>query len=318
MEDSTIITASAGLAPSPPELAPGTLVGERYRLLRELGRGAMGSVHRAWDAKSCQLVAVKLVDRDSTIAPRFRRGSKALLQLQHPGICEARACGRHGGLDYLVTRFYPGVSLDIALRWLGRWEAPAAVRFTVSLLEAISYLHRQGYIHRDVKPSNVLLTSEGQPILADFDLAKPFTANTPDSGVFSREALASSLRESAGCLSGTPLYLPLERLRGLPAEPGDDLYAAALVLYQLLTAQLPTDRSDYRDLASLCSAREEPVTPPSQLGAELPRPLERVLLRALSPEPEDRYETGEEFIAALRRGERPSSGYLRSLSRSYA
>ena len=313
MEDSTIVTDSQGVAPAPPELAPGTLVGERYRLLQELGRGAMGCVHRAWDAEAGRLVAVKLVDRESTIAPRFRRGSKGLLQLRHPGICEATACGRHGGLDYLVTRYYAGVSLDIALRWLGRWEAPNAVRLTISLLEAIAYLHRQGYVHRDVKPSNILLTSEGRPILADFDLAKPFAANPPDSGVFSREALASSLRESAGCLSGTPLYLPLERLRGLPAEPGDDLYAAALVLYQLLTAQLPTDRSDYRDLASLCAAREEPVTPPSQLGAELPRPLERVILRALSPSPEDRYETGEEFIAALRSGECPS-GFFRALS----
>ncbi|MGE0709476.1 MAG: serine/threonine-protein kinase [Planctomycetota bacterium] len=316
MEQTTIVHRRPPQTPAPPRQAPAELelgreLSNRYVVLEQVGQGAMGTVYRAWDRKSSSVVALKVVHRESAIAVRFRRGSKALLRMRHPGITEALGCGRHEELDYLVTRYYAGTSLAEALEWLGPWDPPEAVRLTVGLLQALDYLHRQGYVHRDVKPSNILLTTNGEPILADFDLAKPFT-RTNDSGCFSRELLEEALQDSQGCLSGTPLYLPLQRLRGEPAEPGDDVYSAALVLYQLLSGRLPHDVGQYRDLSSLLAAREGRVPTLTSLSVELPRELERVILRALDPEREARYGSGAELIAALKRGERPqTSGRFR-------
>lgn len=269
----------------------------------------MGVVYRATDLQTKRLVVLKLVrdDPDETLlSDRFKRGTRILLSLNHPAISRAEGCGRAGDYHYVVMRDLPGISVFDALNTRLRFPGMLAARLVASLCDGLTYLHSSGVVHRDVKPGNVILTGPRGAeslVLIDFDLAKHSTPNLEDSGRFSRNMLLNRL-STAGCLSGTPIYMSSERLRGEAASPEADVYAAALVLYQMICGDLPTGGEAHRSIAALLSARVVPVPPPSEWGVSLAPQLERVLLKALSPTQSERYPSAAAFASNLRRSVR--------------
>lgn len=302
MDNTTVHNANVPEARLP-EFAAGHMIAGRYVLGEELGRGAMGVVYRALDQRTRSNVVVKLVrSGDSLSSDRFKRGTRLLLGLSHPGICQAEGCGNGPGYHYLVLRDLPGASLMDALNARLRFPPLFAARLLAEFLESLAYLHACNVVHRDIKPGNLILTgSRGAErlVLIDFDLAKRFGPNVSDSGRFHRDMVVDRL-STAGCLSGTPIYMSPERLRGAAANPEADLYASALVLYQLICGDLPTSGEAHRSVAALLAARTAPVPPPSEWGVTLPPQLETVLLKALSTRQSERYQSAVGFARALR------------------
>jgi len=286
-----------------PTIRVGDHLASRYYLLAELGRGAMGIVYRAADLREGGFVAVKVLEKsgESVSASRFRRGTEIMLGFDHPALCRAFACGRSSECSYAVMEDLTGPSLDAAFASGQRLDWTRALRLVSSLCEGLGVLHARGYVHRDVKPSNLVLRGSDEReslVLIDFDLAKPYGPNLPDSGRFSRSALKSAGLSQGNGLSGTPVYMSAERLQGRPATPASDLFSAGLVLYELLLGRLPTEKHDHAALSLLIAARSR--NPGLPKDGSLPPGLVRILERAMAAKPEDRYQSASAMAQDLR------------------
>tara|TARA_R110002072_G_scaffold254918_1_gene413707 strand:- start:330 stop:1331 length:1002 start_codon:yes stop_codon:yes gene_type:complete len=307
------------VSPKPLEVsfAVGDRLASRYYLLEELGRGAMGIVYRAADLREGGFVAIKLVPKlgQSTEAARFQRGTEIMLGLDHPALCRAFACGRSTECCYAVMEDLTGPSLDMAFAPGQRLPGTRAARLVAGLCEGLEVLHARGFVHRDLKPSNLVLRGRGEAeslVLIDFDLAKPFGPNLADSGRISRSALRSAGLTAGKGLSGTPVYMSAERLQGRAATPDSDVFAAGLVLYQLLMGRLPTAGHDHASLQLLIAARARsaPAVPTS---SEISPRLAQIIQRALAPKLADRYPSALALAHDLRSLEPLSQRPTRSL-----
>ena len=203
-------------------LTLGSLVGERYELVEAVGTGGMSIVYRGVDRATGETVAVKVLQGvDPSFHHRFAREASALLQLDHPGIVRLRAEGVDHGLPYLVLDLVDGPSLAEALARGPMAEAEAA-RIAAAVAEALAHAHEHGFVHRDVKPGNILLDERRDPKLVDFGIA--VLAGTSSITV-------------AGTIMGTASYLAPEQLQGNGAGPAADVYALGLVLIEALSGQ---------------------------------------------------------------------------------
>ncbi|MCA8924177.1 MAG: serine/threonine protein kinase, partial [Planctomycetes bacterium] len=278
--------------PSPPHdprgasAAPGARVG-RYTLQELLGRGGMGQVWRAHDPQLGREVALKLllagrVGPDD--AERFRREAEALAKLSHPHVIRIHDAGAHEGRAFLVMELVTGGSLQERLDARGRLDPRLSAELIAKLAEALDAAHRAGLLHRDVKPDNVLLRPDGEPVLTDFGLA--LHAN-------------DQRLTKTGMFVGTPGYLAPEQAAGAVAadDPRPDVYALGAVLYACLTGAPPHGAlSVLQQLA----AAERLADPPSRHAPEVDRALDRICLRALAPRPEERTPDMTALAADLR------------------
>lgn len=288
-----------------------------YRLVRELGRGGMGTVFLAErdDDQYQARVAVKLVrpGMDTEfILDRFRRERQTLARLQHPNICRLLDGGTtDAGLPYIVMEYIEG-------RWLTEFARERALDLRARLLlfldvcSAVDYAHRHFIVHRDLKPGNILVDADGIPKLLDFGICKLLRSD----GIASEETVDLML---------TPNYASPEQLRGGAATPLSDIYALGAVLYQLITGQCPR-KFDGFSWASVDRILGETIQPPSavaenrQTARQLAGDLDNVLMRALDTDPERRYESAAQLADDLRRyldhepvqARRPSVGYRAS------
>ena len=264
----------------------GALRGERlgsYQLGELLGVGGMAEVYRAEDLLLQREVAVKVIAAhladNAEYVERFRGEAHRVASLSHPHLVpiyhagEAEVQGRR--LLYLVMPL-----LQESLRDLRRREGklpPAEASWLVlQVADGLGAAHRSGIIHRDVKPGNVLLDTEGHPLLADFGIARELCATSP-SGVATTQA---------GEVVGTPEYMAPEQLRGAAIDQRADVYALGAVLYELMTGRLPFDGATPYDLAA--HVLHAPLTPPSVLEPEVVPAVERVVLTALARDPDER------------------------------
>jgi hypothetical protein len=262
----------------------------RYRLLAEVGRGGMGVVYRAVDRQLDRVVAVKFPqfdgppDHRERAARRFEREAKAAARVLHPNVCPIFDAGEDRGRAFVVMAFVEGPSLARLLADQGRFvDVSAAVRLVRGVLDGLAAVHAVGLVHRDVKPGNVLLTADGRPLLTDFGLAR-------DGG---GDGLTSE-----GVVLGTPAYMAPEQALGDASRlgPWTDLYAAGVLLYELLTGRTPFTGPPAVVLAAV--ARDDPP-PPRQFRPELPDGLEAVVLRALGRSPGGRFADARAFAAEL-------------------
>lgn len=262
----------------------------RYQLLERVGQGAMAQVYKGLDPTSGTKVAVKILyphlTADEGFVARFRREAQAAAALDHPNIIRILDHGTEGELSYLVMELVDGPSLKTVLQKRKKPLTPEeAVRLVAMLADALEHAHRQGVVHRDVKPSNVLLRDGrlDSPVLTDFGVARMVEA---------------TVATEAGTTLGTPIYMAPEQGEGRSGDARSDIYALGVILYELLTGQPPFEaESPY---ALILRHIHTPPPPPRTLRPELPKALETVTLRALAKEPTARYPSAAAFAVALR------------------
>jgi serine/threonine protein kinase len=262
----------------------------RYRLLRQLGQGAMGAVYLAHDTELDRLVALKVpvFDRDErpSVLERFSREARAAATLLHPNICPVYDVGELGGVRYLTMAFIEGQTLADLLRSAGRplpgRDAALLVR---TLAQALDEAHRARIVHRDLKPGNVMVNRRGEPILMDFGLAH--RADGTDSRLTKQ-----------GAVLGTPSYMAPEQARGILEDQGPacDIYSLGMILYELLTHRLPFEGSAY---ALVIQKVIDNPPSPRTYRPDLDPTLEAICLKAIARQPANRYPSMSELAGAL-------------------
>lgn len=262
------------------------IVADRYRLGEIIGRGGMATVHRATDLRLARDVAVKLlrpeVSSDRDLAQRFRREALAATVLRHPNIVPCLDTGTDRGQPYLVMELVEGEDLAARLRRGGRLAPSEAARIGLEVARALGVAHVRGIVHRDIKPGNILLASDGRARVTDFGIAR----------------LAM---DAEAALPGTTLgsihYFSPEQATGATTTPASDVYGLGLVLYEALTGDRPWS-GDTPDAIAL--ARVSATAPSVRtLRPEIPPSLADVVAKALSPEPADRFPSGNAMAVAL-------------------
>ncbi len=265
---------------------PDQVIGGRYRVVRKIGGGGMADVYLCEDLTLGRQVAVKvLLERllhDPTFVERFRREAKAAGGLSNANIVSVYDWGELEGAYYIVMEYVEGETLKDLVRREGRLGGAEAARIALQLLSALSFAHRRGIVHRDIKPQNVMLDGEGNVKVMDFGIAR-----AGDSGM-----------TEVGSVLGTAQYLAPEQAKGLQVDERSDLYSVGIVLYEMLTGAVPF-KGDTAVTVALKHVNEMPAEP-SELVPGMPYALNQIVLKAIAKDRGERYQTSEEFARDLR------------------
>ena len=274
------------------------MVGEtisHYRILAQIGAGGMGVVYKAYDQQLEREVALKLLPQgllaDEAARKRFRKEALALARLNHPNIATIFEFGNEDGLDFLVTEYIPGITLDTKLS-SGPLNTEEAIRLGVQLATGLAEAHSQGLIHRDLKPGNLRVAPDGRLKILDFGLAELAPRLRSDD-------VTASLLTRTSQYAGTLPYMAPEQLRGALADARTDIWAAGAVLYEMATGKRPFSESGAPLLINAI-LNSDPV-PTSQINNKVPRGLDHVVLKALQKDPARRYQTASELRSDLER-----------------
>jgi beta-lactam-binding protein with PASTA domain len=263
----------------------GTIIDGRYRVSARLGSGGMADVYLAQDTLLGRQIALKLLHHrfaeDQEFVERFRREASSAAGLSHPNVVAVFDRGEWDGTYYIAMEYLPGRSLKAVVREHGALSPQDATDIVVQILLATRFAHKRGIIHRDIKPHNVILDEEGRAKVTDFGIAR---------------AGASDMTLT-GSIMGTAQYLSPEQAQGHAVSESSDLYAVGVVLYELLTGQVPFEGESPVTVA-LKQVSVEP-TPPSALNPAVTPALEAVVMRSLAKDPAARFTSADEFIAAL-------------------
>jgi len=271
----------------------GALFAGRYRLERKLGSGGMADVWLAEDQELGRKVAVKILHEryanDAQFVERFRREATHAASLSHPNIVSIFDRGEAGGSYYIVMEYVEGRTLKELIVTRGACPIPVAISYVRQVLAGLRFAHRAGIVHRDVKPHNVIVDSEGHVKVMDFGIARAGTSQMTE----------------VGSIIGTAQYLSPEQARGAPVDESSDLYSTGILLYELLTGKVPFNGETPVEVAMKHLSQVPDA--PSSLRPEIPRDLDLVVLRSLAKEPPDRYRTAQEMDRDLERVARGES-----------
>jgi serine/threonine-protein kinase len=271
------------------QVAAGTVIDGRYRVISRVGSGGMAEVYCAEDNQLGRRVAVKLLHerfaQDEEFVERFRREASSAASLSHANIVNVYDRGQWGGTYYIAMEYLDGRSLDSIVREEAPLAPQRAIELTEQVLRAARFAHRHGVVHRDLKPHNVIIDEEGRVKVTDFGIAR---------------AGASEITQT-GSIMGTARYLSPEQAQGHTVSPRSDLYAIGIMLYELLTGTVPFEGDSV--VAIALRHLSEPPRPPSALVPTVSANLDAIVMRALAKRPEARFADADEFLAALE-GER--------------
>jgi serine/threonine-protein kinase len=267
------------------EVTAGAVVDGRYRIRERIGSGGMADVYLADDQHLGREVAIKVLHRrfarDQQFVERFKREARAAAGLQHPNVVNVFDRGEHDGTYYIAMENLPGRSLRDVVREEAPLDQLRAIDLGVQILQAAGFAHRHGVVHRDFKPHNVIVGADGRLKVTDFGIAR---------------AGASEMTET-GSIMGTAQYLSPEQAQGQHVDFASDLYSIGVMLYELLTGQVPF-AGDSAVAIALKHVSDVPV-PIGQLRPDVHPALEAAVMRALAKDPAHRWRSAEEFAAAL-------------------
>ncbi|MGA8052942.1 MAG: response regulator [Burkholderiales bacterium] len=259
----------------------------KYEVVGQLGEGGMGTVYQGFDPVIRRHVALKVVrkarldpDNAATLLDRFRLEAQAVGKLQHPNVVSIYEYGEDGDYAFIAMECVAGRSLAQHLAAGYRPELQVFPEVLDQLLEALEYSHARGVIHRDIKPSNVLVSEVGLAKISDFGIAR----------------LQSSNLTKMGEVLGTPNYMSPEQFLGDLVDERTDIYAAGVIVYEVLTGKRPFEGTDAQVLKQVL---HDPPPPPSSVEPRLPPALDEVILKALAKSPADRWQSAREFAQAL-------------------
>lgn len=256
--------------------------GNRYKVTEKVGSGGMAEVYKAYDPVLNRVVAIKTLHpqfaQEEDFIARFRREAQSAANLNHSNIVNVYDWGREGNTYFIVMEYLEGKNLKQLIEEKGALDASEAVGIASKVLQALEVAHQNEVIHRDIKPGNIIINPQGEVKVTDFGIAR---------------AGATSTMTQTGSIVGTAQYISPEQAQGATAEAPSDLYSLGVVLYEMLTGSPPFE-GDSPVAVALKQVNEEPV-PPRKLRPDIPKPLETVVMHALSKNPSDRYQDAAEF-----------------------
>ena len=271
----------------------------RHRIVKELGKGAMGVVYQAHDPQIDRLVALKVLrpDRVTTEAflQRFMKEAKAIGRLSHPNMVVVYDVGEDHGTVYIAMEFLEGKPLNELIQ-IDSFQPEEIIELGVQVAEALDYAHRKGIVHRDIKPSNIIVQPDGHIKITDF-------------GIAHIEDPEATQQTQAGEILGTPAYMSPEQVLSQPVDGRSDLFSLGVILYELATGKRPFQGENLAAMFRMITGEEPPE--PITLNPAMPRELSRDIMKCLAKDPEQRFATGRELAEALRRSvqiARPTPG----------
>nr|MDP9266940.1 serine/threonine protein kinase [Acidobacteriota bacterium] len=274
-------------------LSNGTRLGP-YEILAPAGAGGMGEVYRARDTRLDREVAVKILpstmSENADIRERFEREARAVSKLSHPNICILHDVGREGDVDFIVMEYLEGETLEQRLT-KGPLPPEQILRYAIQIADALDKAHRQGIIHRDMKPANIMLTKAGAKLM-DFGLAKQLEA-VPVAAALTELTATDRKLTTEGTILGTFQYMAPEQLEGQDADQRTDIFAFGEVLYEMATAQPPfKGRTKASLIASILSSEPPPI---AALQPLTPPGLDRVVRICLAKDPAERFQSAHDL-----------------------
>ena len=260
----------------------------RYRVLKELGKGAMGIVYKAFDPQIDREVALKILRKDrltdDEFAQRFFKEAKAIGRLSHPNIVTVYDVGQDHGTIYIAMEFLEGRPLDEAIKE-EKLKITDIGSIGAQIAEALNYAHQKGVIHRDIKPANIILNSDGRIKITDFGIAQI-------------EDLLTIHQTQAGAILGTPVYMSPEQVNAQPVDGRSDLYALGVILYELLTGSKPFTGKNFTAIfAAIINSR--PAVP-VEIVSGISKAQSELIMKSINKEPDRRFQTGREMAEALK------------------
>ena len=279
----------------------GRVLSGRYEIQAVVGTGGMAVVYRAWDKLNRRTVAIKVLrpeyEQDAEFVRRFSREAEAAAKMSHENIVNLLDVGKDNDMRYIVMEYVPGKTLKDLIRERGRIAPDTAVRMVIRILAAVDHAHKNGIVHRDIKPQNILVDAKGKVKVADFGIARLKTAQT------------TRVDDKQNSALGSVHYFSPEQASGEVADEKSDLYSVGVVLYEMLTGQVPFD-GDTAVSVALKHVSEEPRSM-RELNPAISRALDEVVMRALAKDGARRYQTAAEFAGDLRKAVvHPRGGFV--------
>jgi serine/threonine-protein kinase len=281
----------------------GLVLSDKYRVVREIGRGGMGVVYEAEHVELGKRVAIKLMldkyAQDGEATARFHREARAAGRIGNPHIIDVVDTGSHSGRPFVVMELLSGLPLSKVIEMSGAIPPWRAIPIMRQVLRAVGAAHAKGIIHRDLKPDNIFILSQDDHHdfvkLLDFGISKVVDAD---------EQIAFTKLTTTGVVMGTPLYMAPEQAMGQPIERAADLYACGVILFEMLAGRPPFEGQTYAVLVAKLLTQPPPML--SELKPGLPGALVAAVHRALEKEPKDRFVSAEQFLMALPGEKTPS------------
>ena len=280
----------------------GKIVSRRFRVEDVIGRGGMAIVYRAYDLKSHQTVALKVLreeyEEDPEYRERFKREAEVCRKLNHPNVVNLIDSGMVGGISFIAIEYVDGRTLKELIAESGGIAQEQAVRYALQILAALSHAHQRGIVHRDVKPQNVLVARSGQLKISDFGIA----------GMADTQTLTSD-----GNVIGSVHYFSPEQAKGMKATGASDLYSVGVILYEMLTGHVPFEGETAVSVAMMHLM--EPPRPVAE-QAQVSPAVAMIVHKALEKNPQDRYQSADAMMRDLRRALRHPDGEFMQASRA--
>lgn len=262
-------------------------INNRYIILNQIGSGGMADIYLAQDALLERQVALKILKRDfsrsSEFQQRFVLEAKAAANLFHPNIVTVFDFGFYHSEPFIVMEYVPGSDLKTLIKQKMKFSIQESLDLMIQACAGLGYAHRAGLVHCDVKPQNMLITMDHKLKITDFGIARALVSIKPN--------------ERYDVVWGSPLYFSPEQANGIPPSPSSDVYSLGIVLYEILTGNLPYSGTSSEELTRMHS--EVPAIPPSKLNPKIPESLDQIVLKVISKEPASRYRNADQLGRVL-------------------